>query len=90
LLLHYNNINRMNQSLKTTSRKKILLWGAALVSSITLLKFIPGSKQKKSKTVKMLTQDGKLVEIDVDRIKKNGKKISHDEIHDWIKPQQNS
>jgi len=80
----------MNQSLKTTSRKKILLWGAALLSSITLLKFIPGNKTKKSKTVKMLTQDGKLVEIDVDKIKKSGTKISHDEIHDWIKPQQNS
>jgi hypothetical protein len=80
----------MDQSFKTTSRKKILLWGAALLSSITLLKFIPGHKTKKSKTVKMLTEDGRLVEIDVERIKKNGTKISHDEIHDWIKPQQNS
>ena len=75
----------MNQSLKTTSRKKILLWGAALLSSITLLKFIPGNKTKKSKTVKMLTQDGKLVEIDADKLPTARRVATKSDIQNWIK-----
>ena len=76
----------MEQSPRASTRKKFLLWGAAVLSSLTLLKFIPGNKRKKSETVKMLTQDGKLVEVDVTKIGcSNKKKISDDELKTWVK-----
>ena len=76
----------MEQSPKASTRKKFLLWGAAVLSSFTALKFIPGNKQKKTETIKMLTQDGKLVEVDVTKIGcSNKKKISDDELKSWVK-----
>lgn len=75
----------MEQSQKETSRKKFLLWCAAAISSVTLLKFISGSKQKESTTVKMLTQDGKLVEINRELLASTGNKISNKELQQWIK-----
>jgi hypothetical protein len=70
-------------------RKKFLLWTAAVLSSFTVLKFITGSKQKDrqpgAETVKMLTQDGKLVEIDKKLLGDAGKKITNEELQKWVK-----
>jgi len=75
----------MEQRQKTPNRKKFLLWGVTVLSSLTVLKFIPGSKQKKNETVKMLNQDGKLVEIDKKLLALSGKKISNQELQKWVK-----
>ena len=70
---------------KASTRKKFLLWGAAVLSSLTVLKFIPGNKQKKKETVKMLTRDGKLVEVDADKLYcGKRKKISDDQLKSWV------
>ena len=42
-------------------------------------------KNKKIKTVKMLTQDGKLVEVDARLLATNKKKISDKELQVWVK-----
>ena len=74
---------------KSQSRKKFLLLTAAALCSTTVLQFIPGRKKKQSKkegdTVKMLTQDGKLVEIDKKFLALTRKKISDKELQQWIK-----
>jgi hypothetical protein len=71
------------------SRKKFLLWGAAILSTVTVLKFLPGGKKKKtaqpSETIKMLGQDGKLVEIDKNLFASSGKKISNEDLQKWVK-----
>jgi len=72
----------MQDSQKKTSRKKFLLWSTALISSVTAFKIF-GAK-KKSTTVRMLTEDGKLVEVDSSLITK-GRKISDKELQDWVK-----
>ena len=54
----------MQESQEFQSRKKFLLWSAVVLCSAALFKFIPGSKKKKSDTVKMLAENGTLVEID--------------------------
>ena len=41
-------------------------------------------KKKQAATVKMLTQDGRLVEIDVANIPSQKKKIKTADIHTWI------
>lgn len=78
----------MIQPKQPSSRRKILLWGAALLSSFTLLKYLPGAKKKHKtppETIKMLSQDGRLVEIDKTLISSAGKRISNEELQKWIK-----
>jgi hypothetical protein len=79
----------MATNTKTPSRKKFLLWGAAVISSLTVFKFISGIKKKKNdgagKTVTMLTQNGKLVEVDKKLLASSGKKISDEELQKWVK-----
>ncbi len=68
------------------SRKKFLLWSAVVLGSVTALKFFTGSKKKKNdNTIRMLTQDGKLVEINKDLLVSSGKKVSNEELQQWIK-----
>ncbi|MBK7468707.1 MAG: hypothetical protein IPJ43_19050 [Saprospiraceae bacterium] len=52
---------KLNQ--KLSSRKNFLKLGAALVASASLVKIFSFYRSKKNETIKMLTQDGKLVEI---------------------------
>ena len=66
------------------SRKKFVFWGIAILSSITALKFLPSTKKKKE-TIKMLTQDGRLVEVDKDRIAASKGKITDAELKAWVK-----
>jgi hypothetical protein len=74
---------------KTSSRKKFLLWSATVLSSLTVLNLISGSKQKKNETVKMLTQDGKLVEVDREKIFDSKKqKITDEQLKKWVNKKQ--
>ena len=72
-----------------SSRKKFLVWTAAILSSIGLYKILPVAKENKNitdkPTVKMLTQDGRLVEIDKNLVASSGKKITNEEMQQWIK-----
>jgi hypothetical protein len=75
----------MEQDSKISSRKKFLLWGAAVLSSLTVLKFIPGKTEKKKETVKMLTQDGKLVEVDItNRLYGKRAQINDEQLKNWV------
>lgn len=73
----------MQEAQPSTSRKKFLLWSATVLSSATLFRFIP--TKKKTDTVKMLTQDGKLVQIDKKLLVSPGKKITDKELQQWVK-----
>jgi len=66
------------------SRKKFALWGLGILVSLTGLKFFRPAKKKKE-TVKMLAQDGSLVEIEKDRLPKTKRKVSDQELKSWIK-----
>lgn len=74
-----------NSQTPSSSRKKFLLWSAVILSSATVLKFVTGNKKEKGETVKMLSEDGTLVEIDKDLLVSTGKKISNTELQNWIK-----
>ena len=77
----------MEQEPKTSSRKKFVLWGLGILSSITAFKLITPAKKKKE-TVKMLTQDGKLVEIDKAFLHQDPQKkqATKKDILRWIHP----
>jgi hypothetical protein len=47
--------------------------------------FRPWKSKSKPKTIKMLTQDGQLVEVDAKLLASNSKKISNKELQNWVK-----
>ena len=67
------------------SRKRFLVWGLTIPAFLALPAFLRGkSKSKSTDTVKMLTQDGKLVTLHVEDIPEHKEKIKQEEIHNWI------
>jgi hypothetical protein len=77
------------QETTPSTRKSFLLWGAALLSAFGAMRIIKCSQKKKEDgkpvTVKMLGQDGKLVEVDVsDLACGNRKKVSDKELQNWV------
>lgn len=72
-----------SENKKNTSRKKFILGGISIMAVFAGLKFFSG--KKKSNKIKMLTEDGKLVEVDAGNITKTGMRVSNQEIHSWIK-----
>jgi len=77
----------MKQRNNAPSRKTFLWWGTAALASIAAFRFLPfqQKKKKQGETVKMLTQDGRLVEIDKKLIASGSKKITPGELQQWIK-----
>ena len=76
----------MDNENKIQTRKKFIGTGITAAALLTALRFfIPGKKTKKSGTVKMLTQDGKLVEVDIAALPPKKKKITNKEMQTWIK-----
>ncbi|HEX6332626.1 MAG TPA: hypothetical protein VFZ78_00285 [Flavisolibacter sp.] len=75
----------MENENKKVSRVKFLSWGVGIASLLAIPAFLrPSRKKKDTKTVKMLTQDGRLVTIDVAHIPEKKKKIDEKEIHMWV------
>jgi len=84
-----------NQLQPTDTRRKFLRWGG--LSSLTLLagfslRKIFSSKNSLMavaialpKTVKMLTQEGVLVEVPVAQLPSKKQKITDAAVHDWVK-----
>jgi hypothetical protein len=67
------------------SRRKLVSWlGVLSLFTMAGAIFNPW-KNKKPKTVKMLTQDGNLVEIDASYLAADRKKISDKELQTWVK-----
>ncbi len=75
----------MEQPTKSPTRKKFLFFGAAILSSLAFFKIFPKHKKQKKETVKMLTQDGRLVEIDKTFLASSKKKIDNKELQEWVK-----
>ena len=90
------NNNEEIAGAKTTSRRKFLwlfsiLSAFAAVASSSSLHFLGkihsnfGKPGNKKRTVKMLTQDGRLVEVDESLLTVNRKKVTNAELQQWIK-----
>jgi hypothetical protein len=75
----------MTSNQKSNSRRKFLWGGLGILSGISLFKFISPKKEKTITTAKMLTEDGRLVEVDVEKIKKTGNKVAEKDVVNWVK-----
>jgi hypothetical protein len=90
------NSNEETTRAAITSRRKFVwaLGGLTLATAIGAALRSPGSAMKnlvagehsaKDKTVTMLTQDGRLVEIDASLIKSKKTKVTNYQLQNWIK-----
>ena len=79
-------INQQQPGRGSSSRKRFLLWGAALLGSLGIMKYINRKPvEEKKTTVKMLSQDGTLVEVDISQINCGArKKVTDDELKNWV------
>jgi hypothetical protein len=87
----------MKQELETASKtdnsRRKLVKGMGLLTLIPLFKFslfkrrvdVISCAPEKSGTMRMLTEDGKLVEVDISKISSNRQKASSKEVMGWIK-----
>lgn len=79
----------MEPILQPTSRKRFVKWGLGIIASLTVFKIAgsaaPKKPQSELRTIKMLGQDGKLVEVVQSTLPANRKKISDSELKNWIK-----
>ncbi|HRI33079.1 MAG TPA: hypothetical protein PLD02_04960 [Saprospiraceae bacterium] len=70
------------------SRKKFILWGTAFIAGISAFKLFPKTKKPENvmcnDSVKMLTQDGRLVIIKKSDINTPSQKISNEELQHWV------
>jgi hypothetical protein len=81
----------MESEQKQVSRKSFLSWTAAIGALVAIPAFLRPTKKKAAlKTVKMLTQDGRLVMIDVANIPNKKKKITLDALHNWVNKKSNT
>jgi hypothetical protein len=87
-------MNTDNNLPKETNTRRKLLAGLGALSLFPILKFGFLAKKKdviscapdaKNQTMKMLTQDGRLVEVDMSKIKGTKEKISNKQLQDWVK-----
>jgi hypothetical protein len=90
------NSNEKTPQTNLPSRRKFV-WGVGILSTFaaiaaaTGLPFfgkrntVPLKAEGKNRTVKMLTEDGRLVEIDEALITLGKKKISNTELQQWVK-----
>ena len=74
----------MEKEQKKLSRKTFLSWGAGITSLLVVPSFLKSKKKKEPQKVKMLTQDGRLVEIDIENIPAKKQKIESADIHTWV------
>ena len=75
----------MDNDNKIQSRKKFIGIGISAAALVTTFKFFIPKKKNKTNTVKMLTQDGKLVAVDIAALPPKKKKITNKEMQNWIK-----
>ncbi len=75
----------MKNEASQVSRRKLVGWlGVFSVFAAIGAAFLP-KKEKESGKIKMLTQDGKLVEIDASLLADNKQKVSDKELQNWVK-----
>lgn len=78
----------MNSEIKNQSRRRFIQLGAATAAVFTAFRFLTPKATKKTtgvKTVKMLSQDGRLVEVEIAGLTSRKKKITNKELQHWIR-----
>jgi hypothetical protein len=87
-------MNTENELTKNTNLRRKLIAGLGLFSLFPIFKYgfiskkreiISCTPETKNKTMKMLTQDGRLVEVDMSKINGSKEKITNNQLKNWVK-----
>lgn len=73
---------------KMQSRRRFLWMGAGAAGAFTMFSgwsFFRSRPKQKSETKKMLTQDGQLVEVELNAFAKTDKKATVKDLQEWVK-----
>ena len=70
-------------------RRNFIYWAAAVASGLMFWK-VSKITAKEEEKVRMLTEDGQLVEIDVKHLAGGGHKLSNKELQNWVKRKKNN
>lgn len=79
--------NQLHQKKEDSSRKKFIVWTVGILGSLSVLKFMKRKPvEPTTNTIKMLAQDGTLVEVDASNLLYCGrkKKASDDDVKTWV------
>ncbi len=84
--------NLVTESTNNT-RRKLVLGIVGVLALFPFLKFRIFKKDKKAiscapekpETIKLLTQDGRLVEVEISKLSSSKEKISNQELMGWVK-----
>ena len=75
-----------NNTNKTQSRKRFITSGLFAAAFFTAFRYFMPEKKQIKETVKMLNQDGTLVEIDADKLYNSSRRVISDEqLKNWVK-----
>ena len=75
----------MDKDNQKQTRKRFIGIGISTAAIFTALRFFIPEKKKKPETVKMLTQDGKLVEVDAEMLYRGKRnKITDEQLKTWV------
>ena len=68
-------------------RRKVISWITGALSALMFWRLLPGTPDapKKEEPVKMLTEDGQLVEVDMKHLTGQRRKLQTKEIQGWVK-----
>jgi hypothetical protein len=75
----------MDSDNKIKSRRAFIAFGTVAMLLFSVFRFFIPRKEKKTRTTKMLTQDGKLVEVQLTKLPPKRKRISDADVHTWVK-----
>ena len=75
----------MQQTSRTNTRKKFIWLGGAILAWFATSRIFGSQENNKTEKVKMLTEDGNLVEVDKSRLLAGGRKVTNNELQQWVK-----
>ena len=71
------------------TRRNFFSWGAGIVTVLSTIPLFLKKDKRKKKMTRMLTRDGKLVEVDINQLPEKVRLASNKEVQTWVWPDPN-
>jgi len=71
--------------MKNPSRRKFLFAGLSLAALLATLRFTTKKRDEQKTTLKFLTQDGRLVELDASKMPVTKQAATKQDLQNWVK-----